>query len=121
MREDIVDANILIYAISPGFERLHPMVAGSGIATATVIEVLGYHAIEPWQVEEINLVLGGLRLLDLDDRVLTEAIRLRQARRMSLGDAILAATAFVHRLRVMTHNVRDFRGIDGIDIYDPLD
>jgi predicted nucleic acid-binding protein len=39
---------------------------------------------------------------------------------MSLGDALIAATAIVHRLTLVTHNVTDFDWIDGLIVLDPL-
>jgi predicted nucleic acid-binding protein len=39
---------------------------------------------------------------------------------MSLGDALVAATALVHRLPLATHNVDDFAWIDGLIVVDPL-
>jgi hypothetical protein len=37
--------------------------------------------------------------------VLDQAVTLRQQHRMSLGDALVAATALVHRLPLATHNI----------------
>lgn len=38
---------------------------------------------------------------------------------MGLGDALIAATALVHGLTLVTRNVKDFRRIDGLDLLDP--
>ncbi|HEX9957870.1 MAG TPA: PIN domain-containing protein [Fibrella sp.] len=43
-------------------------------------------------------------------------IRLRQQRKRSLGDAIIAATALIHRLPVVTNNVDDFSTVEGLTI-----
>ena len=39
---------------------------------------------------------------------------------MSLGDAIIAATALIHGLTLATRNVRDFHWIDELTILDPI-
>jgi toxin FitB len=39
---------------------------------------------------------------------------------MSLGDAIIAATALLHDLEIYTHNVADFTWISGLIVIDPL-
>jgi predicted nucleic acid-binding protein len=52
--------------------------------------------------------------------VANRAIALRQARKMSLGDAIIAATALVHQLALVTRNVTDFDHIAGLTLQDPL-
>ena len=53
--------------------------------------------------------------------VLDRAVTLHQQRRMTLGDALVAATALVHRLPPVTHNVDGFSWIEDLTIVDPLD
>jgi toxin FitB len=38
---------------------------------------------------------------------------------MKLGDAIIAATALVHGLALVTNNTKDFTHIEGLVIIDP--
>ena len=59
-------------------------------------------------------------ILPLTDTVAEQAIALRQQRRMGLGDAIIAATAMIHNLALVTHNTEDFRWITGLHLLDPL-
>ena len=60
-----------------------------------------------------------LDVLPIDDRVIRQAIALRQTRKMSLGDALIAATALVHKLPLVTRNTRDFSWIVGLTLIDP--
>ena len=60
-------------------------------------------------------------MLPIDQDVLDEAVSLRQQRKMSLGDALVAATALVNHLPLVTHNVADFAWIDSLTVVDPLD
>ena len=39
---------------------------------------------------------------------------------MSLGDAIIAATAKKHRLSIVTANTKDFKHIENLEIINPL-
>jgi predicted nucleic acid-binding protein len=39
---------------------------------------------------------------------------------MSLGDAIIAATAFIHHFEIYTHNTKDFNTIGGLTVIDPI-
>ena len=39
---------------------------------------------------------------------------------MSVGDAIIAATALHSGLTLATHNAKDFAWIEGLDVVDPL-
>jgi hypothetical protein len=38
-----------------------------------------------------------------------------------LGDALIAATALVHNLELVTHNVADFSWIAGLRVVDPME
>ena len=59
-------------------------------------------------------------IIALSDSIAQQAVTLRQQRRMGLGDAIIAATAMVHDLALVTHNTEDFRWIDELQLLDPL-
>ena len=52
--------------------------------------------------------------------MLAKAIELRQSRKRSLGDALIAATALVFGFELHTHNVKDYEGIPGLVVIDPL-
>jgi predicted nucleic acid-binding protein len=56
----------------------------------------------------------------VNDPVIHEAVRLRQTRKMGLADALIAATALVHELPLVTRNTRDFSWIDGLTVVDPF-
>lgn len=47
-------------------------------------------------------------------------ISLRQTRKMSLGDALIAATALVVGRELHTHNIKDYEGIPGLIVIDPI-
>jgi predicted nucleic acid-binding protein len=40
---------------------------------------------------------------------------------MSLGDALVAGTALVHELTLVTRNIEDFRWIQGLTLVNPFD
>jgi predicted nucleic acid-binding protein len=52
--------------------------------------------------------------------VISEAVRLRQQRKMTLGDALIGATALANGLTLVTRNVPDFDWIEGLRILDPF-
>ena len=58
--------------------------------------------------------------MPLTNAVADEAIRLRQQRRIGLGDSIIAATAITNNLTLITRNIEDFHWIDGLELLDPL-
>jgi predicted nucleic acid-binding protein len=60
-------------------------------------------------------------VLALEEPIIVRAIELRQERKMGLADAIIAATALVHQLPLVTRNVDDFNHIAGLEIINPFD
>jgi toxin FitB len=59
-------------------------------------------------------------VLAVSDVIIDRAVALRQTRKMSLGDALIAATALVHNLPVATANVKDYNWIDELAVVNPL-
>lgn len=60
-------------------------------------------------------------VLPISQAVLIRAVALRQQRRMTLGDAIIAGTALVYNLTLVTRNVDDFRWITDLSLLNPLE
>jgi predicted nucleic acid-binding protein len=56
--------------------------------------------------------------LSVDDAVATRCAHLHIPNRRNEADALIAATALVHNMTVVTRNVRDFEGT-GIVVVDP--
>ena len=73
-------------------------------------------ALEAWLDARL---LGGFDVLPVDAAAFREWARLMHGRSETLiVDAMIAAVAVVHRLTVVTRNVRDFEGL-GVAVVDP--
>ena len=59
---------------------------------------------------------GTITSLPITSEITQLAIRLRQQRKRSIGDAIIAATALTHNLPVVTNNVADFLSVEGLTV-----
>ena len=120
----LLDSNILIYAAKPDADDLRQWVAGlrptPAVSAITYVEVLGFHRFAAGERRLLEDMFGSAVVLPIDDLVVTHAVRLRQARKMGLGDAIVAATALVHRRTLVTRNVADFEWIEGLTLHNPL-
>ena len=94
--------------------------ADTSFSVITQIEVLGFPQLTDAQRERFEELFSVAAALPLDDAVTQACIRLRRARRMKLGDAIIAATALAHDLPLVTRNVEDFVGIPGLQVVNPF-
>jgi hypothetical protein len=118
----LADSNI-IYAARPEHGRLRQFIAEqiTTVSAITYIEVLGYHRLDKAQQNLYHRLFQSLVILPISMPVVEKAVHLRQQRRMSLGDALIAATSMVHDLTVATRNVSDFHWIDGLSLVNPFD
>jgi toxin FitB len=118
----VLDTNILIYSTKPGGERLRPWLDDPGaiVSIVTRIEALGFSGISAEEEAALEGALRSLPQTGLTETVATRAVTLRQARKMGLADAIIAATALAHDLPLVTRNVDDFKHITGLNLINPF-
>jgi predicted nucleic acid-binding protein len=119
----LIDSNIVIYASQPEHAHLRQFIADHAPAVSAIsyVEVLGYHQLDDDTRRDLEAFFHLTRLLPLSQAVLDQAVALRQQRRISLGDAIVAGTAMAHGLTLVTRNMRDFQWIEGLSLLNPLD
>ena len=118
----VLDTNIVIYATQPGNEwlRNHLLTQPFGISVITVVEVLGWHKITQQDEQDLELFLNSGSRFPITDTVIRQAVRLRQQKKMSLGDAFIAATALDHGCELVTRNTDDFKHISGLALTNPF-
>jgi predicted nucleic acid-binding protein len=118
----ILDSNIIIYSAEPQFQPIRDLITrhAPSVSAISYVEVLGFTQITATQQLEFQQFFARATVHPIDRPVLDGAVALRQQRRMSLGDAIIAATALVHGLTLVTRNTPDFRWISGLRLLDPI-
>jgi toxin FitB len=118
----LLDSNIIIYA---GIATTGPVATFVGsidpvASVVTRIEVLGFHRLDPAHKVDLEHYFTKVTIVGLDDTIVDRAILLRQSRKMSLGDSIIAATALEYGLPLATRNIADFKWIAGLQLIDPM-
>lgn len=84
------------------------------------LEVLGFNRLDTKSKLFFESAFYSLSVLPISDDILHEAILLRQQRKLSTGDAIIAATALAYDLDLYTRNVTDFSWIPSIRLVNPI-
>lgn len=80
------------------------------ISVITKIEFLGWSAFvsNPRLYSQARAFIGHAQVFDLSAEIVEQTIRLRQQFKTKTPDAIIAATALINDLTVVTHNTSDF-------------
>lgn len=118
----LVDSNIIIYSIKPEHAELRRFIIEHAPAASAVsmVEVLGYHRLTDEDRRDFEDFFTAAVVLPISAEVIERAVRLRQSKKMTLGDALIAGTALAHSLALVTRNTKDFDWIDELRLIDPL-
>ena len=118
----ILDSNIIIHSGRPEYPGPRRLIAAQSPAVPAIclVEVLGYHKITPRERSHFEAFFAAAVVLPVSEAVIAKAVALRQTRKLSLGDALVAATALVHGRKLLTQNLKDFTGISGPTASNPL-
>jgi toxin FitB len=81
---------------------------------------LGFPALTPVDKAYFESSFAILDLKDINLSIINQAILLRQRRKMSPGDALIAATALHFGSEFYTRNVSDFNWITGLTVVNPV-
>ena len=66
----------------------------------------------------VNSFVDAAKVITINDEIINQTIEVRKRYRLKLPDAIIAATAIVNNLTLVTHNIKDFRKINGLNLID---
>ena len=86
------------------------------ISVITEIELLCWKSSKE---EDLKVLRDVALVIELDQDIKFKTADIRKAHRIKLPDAIIAATANVYQLTLLTRNVSDFDGISGLEIMNP--
>jgi toxin FitB len=120
----LIDTNVLLDFLADKLPEkskallsgLHPEETYTSIVVK--IEALGYNG--PSQTMQVlTEFLGQLQVLPLTEQVADQTILIRKKIKIKLPDAIIAATALVHHLTLITRNTADFKKIEDLLLLDP--
>ncbi len=87
------------------------------ISIINEIEVLGHAS----ATKDLSEFISLATIHDLNKDIVKVTIALRKINKIKLGDAIIAATALVNNLIIVSRNVTDFKNIEGLQIVNPFE
>lgn len=118
----LLDSNAMIYSIKPEFIQLRTLIAEHcpAVSAISYVEVLGYHQLIASEEQDFIAFFNTAPIIPISQSLLEQAVKLRQQRKIALGDSIIAATAIINELTLITANTTDFKWIQNIKLLNPL-
>jgi len=90
------------------------------ISVITEIEALSWRNPDSSKERVVQMFVGEANILGLSRNVVSQCVNIRRERKIKTPDAIIAATAIVHKLVLLTSD-SDFNNIKGLQTLDPFD
>lgn len=123
----LLDTNICLYflnrSLTPSaYEFVSAILDTQGIriSVVTQIELLGFRFPSDEEKTATESLVNDAMILTLNEAVVLKTIAIRRQYRIKLPDAIIAATALVHGLTLVTRNVADFAVVDTLRVVNPF-
>jgi predicted nucleic acid-binding protein len=114
------DTNTVIYYLqeqfSPSAEKfIDELLSDSrpAISAITEIELLCWKTSSNQDLELIHKFVNDSLVIELERPIKLKTADIRKQHKIKLPDAIIAATASIYDLTLLTRNTRDFHGISG--------
>jgi predicted nucleic acid-binding protein len=120
----LIDSNIVIGYLdnklpSHGMKLMNPIIDDiPNISIITKIEVLRFNtSLTDYGI--LTEFVSECAIINLNDLVVDKTIAICKTNRIKLPDAIIAATALVHELILVTRNTDDFKKIKKLKLLNP--
>ena len=121
----LLDTNVVINYLDAslpitGMQFLNKIVDQEPIISIiTKIETLGFN-FKSWEEKStMEFFINNSDIININDDIVKTTIAIRQNYRIKLPDAIIAATAIVYGLTLISRNAKDFKDIQGLNFIDP--
>ena len=118
----LLDTNIIIYMVKNEldlslFTKENDTLF---ISSVSYMECLGYNFSSAMEEQIITELCNGFEHILIENKIIKQTIEIRKNHKIKLPDAIIAATAIINKLPLVSHNTKDFIDINGIKLLDPF-
>ena len=118
----LIDTNVVIDVFdvaTPANVKQKILQMSPVISAVTYMEALGWLHASSTQLRILQKFMDVATILPINQPVMDTTVRIRQQKKMRLGDAIIAATAIVHHRVLVTRNSSDFNSIGSLTVFNP--
>lgn len=122
----LLDTNTVIYYTKNDLSENAAAFLDTQIYKGVFLSVISEIELLGWQFPSVETetimetFINDCIIVKLSRNVVLKAIEIRKTRRIKLPDAIIAATAIVHDLTLISRNDSDFKNITGLKYLNPF-
>ena len=122
----LIDTNIAIYFLDGNLTPsvivfLQPVINQEiNISVITKIELLGWNFPNSNKSEIHNEFVNQSNIFPLDNEIVEKTIEIRRTYKIKLPDALIAATAIVFNMTLLSRNDKDFTQIPELKYINPF-
>lgn len=122
----LIDTNLLVYALAGSADaevlaRIDSAIADQAhFSVITRMELLGWNGHTPDSRRATEALLSQLTEIGVTPAIVEAVIAIRSSTTIKLPDAIIAASALVKHLPLLTRNTDDFKRIANLVVTDPF-
>lgn len=120
--EYLIDTNTIIdYLENKLPEKALSIIDTSAVNMSIIsrIELLAWPKATEQQLNLLTSFIDASRVFLLQEDIIIKTIEIRKSFLIKLPDAIIAATAIVNNLNLLTRNTKDFEKVNGLTCFDP--
>lgn len=122
----ILDTNSIIYFLQ-GYKELDTIFNNIRerkviplISVITKIELLSFPDITSKEEIQIEELLNNFDIVELEEEIIEQTIRIRKKFHLKIPDAIIAASALFNNGILITRNEKEFKKIEELKIINPF-
>ncbi|QTA80221.1 Ribonuclease [Desulfonema limicola] len=123
----LCDTDVIIEFYKNNSQIIHELriIGQSNIAVSAITQAeLYFGALNKAELRKIQKHLKSIRVFPLDNLISRKFISLMESlslsHKISIPDALVAATALIHSIELYTLNTTDFQFIKNIQLYKPI-
>lgn len=120
----LIDSNVVINYMANNFDSSTLSKLDVVFDTAFNYSVIAFMEVMSYNysisdLEKFEKLFKSGTQLEINEAVVAETIKIRKESKIKLPDAIIAATAIVHNLKLLTDNTNDFTKVPGLKVISP--
>ncbi len=113
----LLDTNIILYLLG-GDDTLIPFLEDKKIFVSfiTQLELLAYKGLTTKEIEKINGFLSNCTIIDINNQIKDETLKIRRKHNLKLPDCIIIATSLYLNIPIISSDI-EFKQVEEAELF----